>query len=306
MKVAIAGASGFIGSALAATLSGQGHEVRALTRRPDDYRGAGSAVRADINDPASLTEALEDQDAAYYLVHSLAGADFADQDRAGAHAFVDAACTAGLRQIVYLGGLGDDTDDLSEHLRSRREVESILMDAGPTTALRAGIVIGDGSISWEILRQLVTRLPVMVTPRWVETRTQPIGLDDALIYLSGVLGRPDAIGEVFEIGGPEPLTYRRMMTTVAQLLDRRLLIVPVPLLSPRLSSHWLRLITDVDLTTARALVDSMTNEVIVRDNRIRELLDHRPVSFEAAVSAALRAREQPGGPAAAGPCTGLI
>jgi uncharacterized protein YbjT (DUF2867 family) len=297
VKVAIAGASGFIGGALAAVLRGQGHDVRALTRRPDAYRGAGSAVRADINDPASLTEALAGQDAAYYLVHSLAGADFADQDRAGAHAFADAAGKADLRQIVYLGGLGEDTDDLSEHLRSRREVESILMDAGPTTALRAGIVIGDGSISWEILRQLVTRLPVMVTPRWVETRTQPIGLADALIYLSGVLGRPEAIGEVFEIGGPEPLTYRRMMTTVAQLLDRRRLIVPVPLLSPRLSSHWLRLITDVDLTTARVLVDSMSNEVVVRDNRIRELLDHQPVSFEAAVAEALQARDQRGGPA---------
>jgi nucleoside-diphosphate-sugar epimerase len=254
VKVAIAGASGFVGSALAAELSRQGHDVRALTRRPDAYRGAGSAVRADITDPASLTEALADQDAAYYLVHSLAGADFADQDRAGAHAFADAASAAELRQIVYLGGLGEDSDDLSEHLRSRREVESILMDAVPTTALRAGIVIGDGSISWEILRQLVTRLPVMVTPRWVETRTQPIGLDDALI-------------------------------------------VPVPFLSPRLSSHWLRLITDVDLTTAQALVDSMTNEVVVRDNRIRELLDHQPVSFEAAVADALRARDQRGGAA---------
>jgi uncharacterized protein YbjT (DUF2867 family) len=290
MKVAIAGASGFIGSALADCLTAQGHEVRALTRRPDDYRGAGSAVRADITDAGSLTDALEGQDAAYYLVHSLARNDFAEQDRVGARAFADAAVKANLSQIVYLGGLGDDGDDLSEHLRSRREVETILMDTAPTTALRAGIVIGHGSISWEILRQLVTRLPVMITPRWVQTRTQPIGLADALFYLAGVLGRPDTIGQVYEIGGPEALTYRRMMETVSRLLGLQRFIIPVPLLSPRLSSHWLRVITDVDLTTAQALVDSMTNEVVVRDHRIEEMLGHRPVSFEASVEAALSAR----------------
>ena len=185
-------------------------------------------------------------------MHSLADTDFAERDRAGAHAFADAANGAGLTQVVYLGGLGDDDDDLSPHLRSRREVESILLRTAPTTALRAGIVIGDGGISWEILRQLVERLPVMVTPRWVETRTQPIALDDALFDLTGVLGRAEAIGEIYEIGGPEPLTYRRMMQTVSDIMGRRRVIVPVPLLSPRLSSHWLRLITNVDLTTARA------------------------------------------------------
>jgi uncharacterized protein YbjT (DUF2867 family) len=292
VKVAVAGASGFIGSALATRLDALGHDVRALTRRPGDYRGAGVAVPADIADPDSLVAALRDQDAAYYLVHSLAGADFAERDRAGAHAFARAAAGAQLRQVVYLGGLGEDGDDLSAHLRSRREVEEILRASVPTTALRAGIVIGDGSISWEILRQLVTRLPVMITPRWVETRTQPIGLDDALVYLTGVLGRTETIGEVFEIGGPAPLTYRRMMVTVSRMLGRRRLILPVPFLSPRLSSHWLRLITDVDLTTARALVDSMTNEVVVRDDRLGVLLGHQPVSFESAVAAALRDAER--------------
>ena len=201
-------------------------------------------------------------------MHSLADTDFAERDHAARTTFVDAANGAGLTQVVYLGGLGDDDDDLSPHLRSRREVESILLQTAPTTALRAGIVIGDGGISWEILRQLVERLPVMVTPRWVETRTQPIALDDALFDLTGVLGRAEAIGEIYEIGGPEPLTYRRMMQNVSDIMGRRRVIVPVPLLSPRLSSHWLRLITNVDLTTARALVDSMTNEVIVHDHRI--------------------------------------
>jgi uncharacterized protein YbjT (DUF2867 family) len=292
VKIAIAGGSGFIGAALATRLTEAGHRVTVLTRRPDHYRGAGSAVRADINVPSSLLPALEHQDAAYYLIHSLAAADFAEKDRAGAHAFADAAREAQLTQVIYLGGLGDEGEDLSEHLRSRREVERIFMDSVPTTALRAGVVIGDGSISWEILRQLVTRLPVMITPRWVETRTQPIALSDALFDLIGVLDKRDMIGQTYEIGGPEPLTYRRMMSTVSRTMGHRRLIVPVPLLSPRLSSHWLRFITDVDLTTARALVDSMSNEVVVHDCRINELLAHQPMTFEDAVWAALEARER--------------
>ncbi len=292
MKIAIAGGSGFIGSALATRLTEVGHHVTVLTRKPDQYRGAGTAVKADINVASSLFPALENQDVAYYLVHSLAGVHFAEKDREGAHAFADAALKAELTQVIYLGGLGDELEGLSEHLRSRREVERILMATVPTTALRAGIVIGDGSISWEILRQLVTRLPVMITPRWVETRTQPIALDDALFDLIGVLGKPEMIGQSYEIGGPEALTYRRMMLTVGRIMGHRRVIVPVPLLSPRLSSHWLRLITDVDLTTARALVDSMSNEVVVRDCQINGLLSHQPMTFEDAVCATLEARQR--------------
>jgi uncharacterized protein YbjT (DUF2867 family) len=290
MKVAVTGATGFIGAALADALTSDGHDVTALTRHPDDYAGAGRALRADIGDGESLRRALHGQDAAYYLVHSLAAADFAVRDRQGATAFAAAATEAGLSQVVYLGGLGDDRDDLSEHLRSRREVESILRDGAPTTALRAGIVIGDGSISWEILRQLVERLPVMITPRWVQTKTQPIALDDALIDLVGVLGRPDTIGEVYDIGGPDALTYRDMMVIASRVMGRHRVIAPVPLLSPRLSSHWLRIITDVDLTTARALIDSMTNEVVVHDHRLDDLLGHTPMPFAEAAAEALAAR----------------
>jgi uncharacterized protein YbjT (DUF2867 family) len=290
MRVAVAGATGFIGAALAEALEGDGHDVTALTRDPDDYRGAGRAVRADIGNAESLRQALDGQEAAYYLVHSLAVEDFVVRDREGATAFAAAASGAGLSQVVYLGGLGDDRDDLSEHLRSRREVESILRDGAPTTALRAGIVIGDGSISWEILRQLVERLPIMIAPRWVLTKTQPIALDDALVDLLGVLGRPDTIGEVYDIGGPEVLTYRDMMVIASRVMDRRRVIAPVPLLSPRLSSHWLRLITNVDVTTARALVDSLTNEVVVRDHRLDELLGHTPMTFAEAAARALAAR----------------
>ena len=209
MKVAIAGASGFIGSRLASHLAEQGHHITAVTRKPENYEGAGSAVRADVNDAKSLLPALEDQEIAYYLVHSLATPDFAERDRTGASTFAQAAVQSGVTQVIYLGGLGDESQDLSEHLRSRREVEKILMDSAPTTALRAGIVIGEGSISWEILRQLVVRLPVMITPRWVETRTQPIALSDALFTLMGSLGRRDMVGQSYEIGGPEPLTYRQ-------------------------------------------------------------------------------------------------
>ena len=290
MRVAVTGATGFIGAALAKALTDEGHDVTALTRHPDQYTGAGRAVHADIGDTESLRQALDGQEAAYYLVHSLAVEDFAVRDREGATAFAAAATGAGLSQVVYLGGLGDDRDALSEHLRSRREVESILRDGAPTTALRAGIVIGDGSISWEILRQLVERLPVMITPRWVQTKTQPIALDDALIDLVGVLGRPDTIGEVYDIGGPEALTYRDMMLIVSRVMDRRRVIAPVPLLSPRLSSHWLRIITDVNLTTARALVDSMTNEVVVHDHRLDALLGHTPMTFAEAAAKALAAR----------------
>src|SRR6478752_9216185 len=290
MKVAVTGATGFIGAALTEALTDDGHDVTALTRHPDDYTGAGRAVHADVGDGQSLRRALDGHEAAYYLVHSLAVEDFAVRDREGAAAFAAAATGAGLSQVVYLGGLGDDRDDLSEHLRSRREVESILLDGAPTTALRAGIVIGDGSISWEILRQLVERLPMMITPRWVQTRTQPIALDDVLVDLVGVLGRAECVGQVYDVGGAEVLTYLRMMEIVSRIMERRRLIVAVPMLSPQLSSRWLRLMTDVDLTTARALVDSLTNEVVARDRRLDELLGHTPMRFAEAAAKALAAR----------------
>jgi uncharacterized protein YbjT (DUF2867 family) len=290
VKALVTGATGFVGRHVAAALEEAGNAVTAMTRRPQKYDGPGTAVEGDVGDPDSLRNALEGRDVAYYLVHSLAHGDFAERDREGAHAFGKAAAAAGTPQVVYLGGLGNDGDDLSPHLRSRREVERILSDAVPTTVLRAGIVIGDGSISWEILRQLIERLPVMTTPRWVETRTQPVALDDAVHYLTAVAGLDAAREDTFEIGGPDALTYRQMMETVARMTGRHRLIVPVPLLTPRLSSRWLRLVTDVDLTTATSLVDSMTNEVVVTDRRIIDLVDHEPMDFPAAAAAALAAR----------------
>lgn len=291
MKIAVAGASGFVGSRLCNALDDAGHEVVALTRHPDDYLGAGTAVLADVDDEASLKAALEGCHAAYYLVHSLDSNDFEEQDAGGARSFASAAGACGLERIVYLGGLGSDSDDLSAHLRSRREVESLLGSGGvPVTVLRAGIVIGHGGISWELTRQLVEHLPALITPKWVSTRTQPIAVDDVIRYLVGVLEPEAARGQVYEIGGPDVLTYREMLQRVAVIEGRRLPILPVPVLTPRLSSLWLTLVTDVDGRTARNLVDSMSNEVVVRDTSIRDVVPFPPLGYDDAVRIALRER----------------
>jgi uncharacterized protein YbjT (DUF2867 family) len=291
VKVLVAGASGFVGRRLCVALDRAGHDVAAMTRNPPGYRGAGTPVRGDVQDPATLGPAMAGCQAAYYLVHSLKDPDFERKDAAGAIAFGEAAAQAGLRRIVYLGGLGDDADSLSAHLRSRREVENRLRAGGvPVTVIRAGIIIGHGGISWELTRQLVEHLPVMITPRWVATRTQPIAVYDVVRYLAGVLEPPEAAGQVYEVGGPDVLQYSTMLRRVAAIEHRPLLLLPVPLLSPSLSSLWLILVTDVDPGTGRALVDSMTNEVIVRDQSIRDLVPAQPMSYDDAVRAALRER----------------
>ncbi|PKH37976.1 Uncharacterized conserved protein YbjT, contains NAD(P)-binding and DUF2867 domains [Nocardioides alpinus] len=292
--VLVTGATGFIGRRLVPALIDAGHEVRAMTRHPETYDGPGEAVGADVMDADSLRPALEGVDAAIYLVHSLDDPDFERKDADAARNFSAAAAAAGVSQIVYMGGLGDDDGELSAHLRSRREVEGLLgTDGVPVTVLRAAIVVGHGGISWELTRQLVKNLPAMVVPKWVGTRTQPIAIDDVVRYLSGVVGKDEALDRVFEIGGPEQLTYREMLQGVALAMNgRKLPIVVVPLLTPGLSSRWLALVTDVDVTTGRNLIDSMSTEVVVRDTSIREVVPGEPLTYAESVRRALAERAE--------------
>ena len=292
MRVLVTGASGFIGSHLTPELIRAGHEVRAMTRHPDAYSGDGEPVAGDVLDLDSLRAPLSGVDVAYYFVHSLQSNDFEERDAQAATDFGRAAADAGVQRLVYLGGLGSDSEELSPHLRSRREVEELLRESGvPLTVLRAAVVIGHGSIAWEITRQLAQHLPAMVAPRWVKTRTQPIALPDVIRYLVGVLEHPQAAGQTYEIGGPEVLRYLDMMQRAAKIIKgRQPLVLPVPLLTPRLSSGWLALVTDVDVATSRNLVDSMTTEVVVHDHAIETLLPGELIGYDESVRLALATR----------------
>ncbi len=287
--VLVTGATGFIGRRLVPELVDRGYTVRAMTRRPDEYDGPGEPVGGDVHDRASLSDPLDGVDTAIYLVHSLDDPDFERKDAEAARTFGRAAAAAGVQQIVYMGGLGEDGEDLSPHLRSRREVETLLGEGGvPVTVLRAAIVVGAGGISWELTRQLVKNLPAMVVPKWVSTRTQPIALDDVVRYLAGVIGNEKAYGRVFEIGGPEQMTYLEMLQVASEIsAGHRVPIIEVPVLTPRLSSYWLALVTDVDITTGRNLIDSMGTEVVVTDRSIQEIVPGEPLPYAEAVRRAL-------------------
>jgi uncharacterized protein YbjT (DUF2867 family) len=287
-RILVTGATGFVGSRLVPALVAEGYDVRAMTRRPAEYDAPGTAVGGDVHDGATLGPALDGVAVVYYLVHSLDADDFEDRDARAARTFGTAAAEAGVRQIVYLGGLGAEDSDLSAHLRSRREVEGLLGGGGvPVTVLRAGIVVGRGGISWELTRQLVKNLPAMVVPKWVSTRTQPIALDDVVDLLAGAVDVEQVPPGHYDVGAPESVTYRQMMLTIAHELGHRRLIVPVPVLTPRLSSFWLRLVTTVDMQTARNLVDSMTNTVVVHEHRLEGLTGVTPRPFEQAAREAL-------------------
>ncbi len=292
MKVLVAGATGFVGARLARALAEADHDVHALTRRPQEYEGPGTPQGGDVADHAALASALAGCEIAYYLVHSLDTSDFADRDAEGARTFGAAAADAGVGRIIYLGGLGAASDDLSPHLRSRQEVEELLGVGGvPVTTIRAGVIIGHGGVSWELTRELVAHLPIMITPRWVRTKAQPVAILDVVRYLVAVLDLKETTGQVYEVGGPEVMTYEKTMHRVARIQHRPLFILPVPFLTPRLSSLWLALVTSVDVQTAKNLIESMNNEVIVRDNALEHLVSWSPTPFDDAVRQALAERE---------------
>ncbi|ERH13002.1 MAG: putative nucleoside-diphosphate-sugar epimerase [halophilic archaeon J07HB67] len=294
MDVLVTGATGFVGSRLVPALCEAGHDVTALTRDAASYDAPPGVTVAegDLLEPGSFDDALTDQDAAYYLVHSMGGGgDFAEKDRRAARYFTEAATEAGLDRVIYLGGLGDEEDSLSEHLQSRREVEYILSEGGPAvTVLRAGVLVGEGGVSWRMVRQLAARLPVMVTPRWVDTKCQPIYVDDAVAYLAGVLAESATAGETYEIGGPEVLTYREMLRRTRETIGGHLFVFPVPVLTPRLSARWVSLVTDVSADIIRPLVKGLRNPVVVSDDSIRDHVAPRLTPFDESVQRALATR----------------
>jgi uncharacterized protein YbjT (DUF2867 family) len=298
MEVLVSGAGGFVGGALVPELMGRGHTVRAATRHPGRYHGPAGAVahRFDLDDEASLGPALDRVEVAYYLVHSMAQeGGFAGRDLRHARAFGRAAKAAGVDRMVYLSGLGDERQGLSEHLASRRAVEDALASTGPElTVLRAAIVLGRGGASFEMLVQLVRRLPVMLCPRWVDTASQPIALRDAVGYLADAAEVDATRGQRLEIGGPEVLTYREMMQRFARLEGRRRLILSVPLFTPGLSSHWIGLVTNVPAAVARPLAEGLRNRVVVRDGAARRLLPRDLTTFEEACRIALGLEAGPG------------
>lgn len=296
--ILVTGAGGFIGRRLVRELLQRGHRVRCMDRRPTGHPTGCEQVQADLLDPDSLTAALADVDSAYYLVHSMGrgNGDFADQDRQAARNFVAAAEAAGVRRVIYLGGLGETGDNLSHHLASRLEVARILQSGRfSTTFLRAAVIIGYGGASYEMVHSLVRRLPIMITPRWVATRNQPIAVADVIAYLAGCLQEPRTEGKTFDIGGPDVLTYKEMMERFARIEGRRIWIVPVPVLTPKLSAYWVGLVTPVKAAIAIALIEGLKNEVICRDNRIRELIPIPLTSFDDALRTALAEQQQAGG-----------
>lgn len=289
MRVAVLGASGVIGQALVRHLAGT-HPVTAVARQPGDFAGV-DWVRADLATESGAEQALAGADVAVHLVHSLGSADFEERDLVIARNVAHAAERNGLSQIVYLGGLGDDSSTLSDHLRSRRETAAALASRDvPVTALQAGMVVGPGSAAFETIVALVDRLPAMICPRWVSVPTQPIALADAVAYLAGVVGLEAARGETYDIGGPEVMTYREMIDRIARIRGKHPRIVEVPVLTPRLSSWWLHLVTPVKASVARPLIDGLKNPTVMRDERIRTLVPLELTSFDDAVREALSAR----------------
>jgi len=296
-RILLTGATGYVGGRLLTALEADGRTVRCLARRPEYLRPrvgpATEVVAGDVQDPASLAVALAGVETAFYLVHSMdAGEAFEAADRRGAQHFGSAARAAGVRRIIYLGGLGGGKE-LSSHLDSRQEVGRILRESGvPTIEFRASIILGSGSASFEMIRALVETLPVMITPRWVDTKTQPIGIEDVIAYLREALALPVTESRVFEIGGPVRVSYGELMREYARQRGLRRAFIAVPVLTPRLSSLWLGLVTPVYARVGRALVDGLRNETVVRDDSARQVFTVKPLAMKAAMARALANEDQ--------------
>jgi uncharacterized protein YbjT (DUF2867 family) len=294
MRIVVFGATGVVGRALLPELA-RTHEVVAVSRRPQEGEGV-MWTEADVLDPDSVRRAVDGAEIVYYLVHSLGEGDFEERDAKAAESVAEEAGRAGVRQLVFLGGLGDDSAELSPHLRSRTETARRLASGGiPLTTIRAAVVVGAGSAAFETMVALVDRLPVMIAPRWVSMPTQPVALTDVVAYLGGVAGIEETFGESYDAGGPEVMTYREMVETVARLRGKRRAIVEVPLLTPRLSSLWLHLVTPVKAPVARPLVEGLSTATVAADDRIRRLVPIEPTPFVDAVRAALAERKDAGG-----------
>lgn len=295
-RVLVTGATGYVGGRLVPRLLDAGYTVRVLVRggrarlngRP--WRDAVEIAVGDVLQPDTLEPALADVDAAYYLIHSISGsAQFADRDKEAAHNFAAAAGAANVQQIIYLGGLGDDRAQLSEHLRSRQETgDALRRGTVPVTEFRAGMIVGSGSLSFEMLRHLAERLPMMLAPAWVFTRTQPIAIRDVLAYLLAALETPASRARIIEIGGADVVSYADMMQTYARLRGLRRFMIRVPVLTPGLSSHWVHWVTPIAARMARPLIEGLRNELLVRDTAARELFPQIvPLDFATAVELAL-------------------
>jgi len=294
-NILVTGATGYIGGRLIPRLLDAGYSVRCMVRDPARLQGRPwlqrvEVVQGDVLSPHSLAACLQGINEAYYLIHSLsAGHDFSERDETAARSFGQACLSAGVERIIYLGGLVDPAAVLSPHLRSRQLTGDALREAGvPVTEFRAAVIVGSGSLSFEMVRYLTERLPVMICPRWVFTRVQPIAIRNVLDFLVSALETPASTGQIIEIGGSDVLTYGEMMTGYAKVRGLRRWLVPVPVLTPRLSSYWVHLVTPIPAAIARPLIEGLHNEVIVRDDKARLIFPQiNLLDYENAVGVAL-------------------
>jgi uncharacterized protein YbjT (DUF2867 family) len=297
----VLGATGYIGSRLVPRLLDHGYSVRCLVRDPAKlsrypWKDDVEVVTGDALDIESLPTAMHGIDVVYYLIHSMGGAaaDFAATDRRAASNVALVASEQMVSRIIYLGGLGEEGAELSEHLASRREIEGVLAETGiPVTAFRAAVIVGAGSVSFRMVRYLAERLPVLITPRWVSTHIQPVAEDDVLRYLVETLAVPGSVGRKIEIGGADVLTYGDMIRVYSRLRGLRRSLIPVPVLTPRLSSYWVGLVTPVPISIAAPLIEGLKSEVVVRDPSARELFDFEPMGYEQAVRRVLEEAPRP-------------